>query len=445
METKENGYSVLMLPWLAHGHISPFLELGKQLTKRNFFVYLCSTPINLSSIKNKITSKYSHSIQLVELILPTLPDLPPHYHTTNGLPPHLMPTLKEAFDLAKDNFSKIVKSLNPDLVVYDFLQPWAPAIASSYGIPAVLFVSAGAAASSFMYSLSKDTDFPFPSIYMYDFERERMSKRVQVLANGLKDADRVFQCNERSSKMVLIKSFKEIEGKYINYHSMLTNKKVVPVGPLVQDVVEHDEKKDISQWLDDKEESSVVFVSFGSEYFLTHKELEETAYGLELSKVSFIWVVRFPIGENIKLEEALPQGFLERVGQSGMVLEGWAPQRYILGHSSVGGFVSHCGWSSIMETMNLGVPIIAMPIHLDQPFNARLIEEVGVGLELKRDNSGRLQREEVAKVIREVMVGESGKNIKRKAKELSETMLKKGEEEIDLVVDELVQLFKEGK
>ncbi|KAK6933509.1 UDP-glucuronosyl/UDP-glucosyltransferase [Dillenia turbinata] len=444
MATKENSYSVLMLPWLAYGHISPFLELGKQLTKRNFFVYLCSTPINLSSIKYKITSKYSHSIQLVELNLPTLPDLPPHYQTTNGLPPHLMPTLREAFDLAEDNFSNIVKSLNPDLVVYDFIPPWAPAIASSYGIPAVPFITTGAAASCFMCSLSKYTYFPFPSIYTYDFARESLSKKVQLLAHGLTDADHVSQCKERSSKMVLIKSFKEIEGKYINYYSMLTNEKVVPVGPLVQDVVEQDKQKDIIQWLDNKEESSVVFVSFGSEYFLTHEELEETAYGLELSKVSFIWVVRFPTGENIKLEEALPRGFLERVGQTGKVLEGWAPQRYILGHSSVGGFVSHCGWGSTMETMKLGVPIIAMPMHLDQPYNARLIEEVGVGLEPKRDNSGRLQRGEIAKVIREVMVGESGKNIKKKAKELSDTMLKKGEEEIDLVVDELVQLFKGG-
>lgn len=64
-----------------------------------------------------------------------------------------------------------------------------------------------------------------------------------------------------------------------------------------------------------------MFVSFGSEYFLSKEEMEEMAHGLELSKVDFIWVVRFPVGEKIKLEEELPEGFLERVGERGIVVE----------------------------------------------------------------------------------------------------------------------------
>ncbi|GLT66729.1 hypothetical protein SLA2020_390800 [Shorea laevis] len=92
--------SILIFPWLAHGHISPFLELAKKLSKRNFFIYFCSTPVNLSSVKPMISLKESLCIQLVEFHLPSLPDLPPHYHTTKGLPPHLVNTLKNAFDMA---------------------------------------------------------------------------------------------------------------------------------------------------------------------------------------------------------------------------------------------------------------------------------------------------------------------------------------------------------
>ena len=51
-----------------------------------------------------------------------------------------------------------------------------------------------------------------------------------------------------------------------------------------------------------------MFVSFGSEYFLSKEEMEEIAHGLELRKVDFIWVVMFPVGEKINLEEALPEG-----------------------------------------------------------------------------------------------------------------------------------------
>ncbi|KAI8006852.1 Beta-D-glucosyl crocetin beta-1,6-glucosyltransferase [Camellia lanceoleosa] len=94
METRNGGLSVLMLPWLAHGHIFAFLELTKKLTLKNFYIYFCSAPINLNSIKNKLSDKYHHSIQLVELHLPSLPELPPHHDTTNGLRTHLIAPLK---------------------------------------------------------------------------------------------------------------------------------------------------------------------------------------------------------------------------------------------------------------------------------------------------------------------------------------------------------------
>ncbi|GMP84045.1 hypothetical protein CsSME_00037730 [Camellia sinensis var. sinensis] len=122
MDTKQSTINVLMLPWLAHGHISPFLELAKKLSHINFHIYLCSTPINLKPIKDRITEKFSHSIELVEFHLPSLLELPPHYHTTNGLPTHLNSTLLTAFDMAIPNVSNIFKTLSPDLVIYDVNQ-----------------------------------------------------------------------------------------------------------------------------------------------------------------------------------------------------------------------------------------------------------------------------------------------------------------------------------
>ena len=137
MKATHNTISVLMLPWLAHGHISPFLELAKKLTTGNIHIYFCTTPINLGPIKQQLSEKDSLSIELVELHLPSLPELPPHYHTTNGLPPHLMPTLKKATDMASPNITTILKQLKPDLVIYDFLQILAPSLAQSQNIPAV--------------------------------------------------------------------------------------------------------------------------------------------------------------------------------------------------------------------------------------------------------------------------------------------------------------------
>ena len=256
----------------------------------------------------------------------------------------------------------------------------------------------------------------------------------------INDKERILQSFARSSNIVLIKNFRELEGKYIDLLSSLIEKKVVLVGSLVEDLVCEDEKAKTIDWLDKKKGYSTVFVSFGSEYFLSKEEMVEIAHGLELRKVDFIWVVMFPVGEKIKLKEALLEGFLERVGERGIVVEDWAPQAKTLRHSSIGGFVSHCGWSSVIESIKFGVPIIAIPMQLDQPLNARVVEEVGVGMEVKRERDGKLERVEVATVIREVVIGIIGESIRRRAREMTDNLRKKGEEEIEVVVDELDKL-----
>ncbi|XP_048331060.2 UDP-glucosyltransferase 29-like [Ziziphus jujuba] len=445
MMERQRSIKVLMFPWLAYGHISPSLELAKRLTNRNFQIYFCSTPVNLTSVKKKLSQKYSSSIKLVELHLPSLPDLPPHYHTTNGLPPNLMPTLKKAFDMSSPSFSTILSTIKPDLLIYDFVQPWAPQLASCMNIPAVNLMSFGAAMVSFLLHSIKyngddhDDEFLTTEFHLSDSMKAKLAEFIETSPE--EHIDRAVTCLERSNSLILIRSFRELEGKYLDYVSLSLAKKVVSIGPLVvQDTNPEDDSMDIINWLDKKEKSSTVFVSFGSEYYLTNEEMEEIAYGLELSKVNFIWVVRFPLGQKMALEEALPKGFLERVGENGMVVEDWAPQMKILGHSSIGGFVSHCGCSSLMESLKHGVPIIAMPMQLDQPINAKLMERIGVGLEVKRDKNGRIEREHLAKVIREMVVEKSRKHIEKKAREMSDIIREKGEEEIDNVVEELKKL-----
>ncbi|PWA85360.1 beta-D-glucosyl crocetin beta-1,6-glucosyltransferase [Artemisia annua] len=438
--------TVLMFPWLGHGHISPFLELAKKLSNTNLFnISLCSTPTNLDLVKKTLRNEcVSHSIQLIELNLTPLPDLPPQLHTTNGLPAHLMPTLKQAFDNASPQFTKIMKGLSPDLLIYDIIQPWAPLTAANLGIPAVVLITTSAAASMYHFYLNynKDQVFPFSKTIFY-----RNYEYVKV-ANSSKDKeeDRIMQCVAHSSDIVLVKSFDEIEGKYAAYLSVLTSKKVVPVGPLVANPIPADMKQNsVIQWLDTKAPGSTVFVSFGSEYFLSSVDLQEIAYGLELSNVNFIWVLRFPKGESkVNVSEALPLGFIERVKNRGLLVEGWAPQAKILKHKSIGGFVSHCGWNSVLEAMKYGVPIIAMPMHLDQPINARLVVDVGVGVEVVRVAKGLHWRDNVAKVVKHVVVSMLGQVVREKAKKLSLDMRTKGDEEIDELVKELLQLCKTG-
>lgn len=111
-------------------------------------------------------------------------------------------------------------------------------------------------------------------------------------------------------------------------------------------------------WLDSQPNQSVVFLCFGSLGLFTKEQLREIAIGLEKSGQRFLWVVRDPPSHNLSvaikangyhdLDSSLPDGFLERTKERGLVMKLWAPQVEILNHSSVGGFVTHCGWNSIL-------------------------------------------------------------------------------------------------
>ncbi|XP_027094643.1 UDP-glucosyltransferase 29-like [Coffea arabica] len=461
-ESNTRRFRVLMFPWLAHGHMSPFLELSKRLAQNNFQIYFCSTEVNLSFIKkDRNLDEYfsDHSIELVQLDLPHFPELPPHYHTTKNLPPHLNPTLHVAFYMGKTNFQNILNILQPDLLIYDVFQAWASELASLIHIPSVLFLCAGVVcwAWSYFYDFMNkgnsgiDGTYPFPAIFLRDYEIKRMAALFQEFKKNFHEEMllSLTKCLEVSSDIVLLKSQREIEGKYIDQFSSCCGKKILAVGPLIE--LKHDDTKEeekdensshIIDFLNDRGESSVVYVSFGSECFLSEEEREEMAYGLELSNANFIWVVRFPVGHAIALEEALPEGFLERVKTRGVVVDGWAPQAKILEHPSTGGFVSHCGWGSFLESIYYGVPLLALPMLYDQPHHARLAVEIGVGIEILRDEDGRIKRENVAKVIKEVVVEktELGESVKQKAKELSHKLREEGEEQLHEAVEKLKSL-----
>ncbi|XP_073147608.1 beta-D-glucosyl crocetin beta-1,6-glucosyltransferase-like [Henckelia pumila] len=439
MSSEKQCYKILLFPWLAHGHISPAAELAKRLVHRNFHVFLCSTPVSLEPFRNSINDP---SIEFVDLHLSTT-KLPEKYHTTKNLPTHLMPTLKTAFIESKENFRSILKTIKPDILVHDFMQPWASVMASEEGIsPAVLFPCGAACTSCIVhYAARPEIEFPFESLRLSEAEREK-SEIINAAASGTDSKDgSLTSFGGPSASCILVNTSAKIEGKYLSYLSELVKKEVVPVGFLIQEQGNKSDDSEFLDWLSKKNTNSVVFVSFGSEYFLTKKEMEEVALGLESSGVSFIWVVRFPEGEKVDLDDALPQGFQKRVGDRGMLVEGWAPQAKILKHPSVGGFLSHCGWNSILEAITYAVPLIAMPMQLDQPMNSKLVAELGIGIEVRRDGE-EFNRGEIAKAVKKVVVEEDGKEMARNLDKLSSEVREDSDVEINTAASKLVELAK---
>ncbi|KAK9165795.1 hypothetical protein Scep_000986 [Stephania cephalantha] len=100
--------------------------------------------------------------------------------------------------------------------------------------------------------------------------------------------------------------------------------------------------------------------------------------GLEASRVPFIWVVRTTLSSEVdtNADDFLPNGFRERNEGKGLVIIDWAPQVLILDHEAVGGFLTHCGWNSVMESVCAGVPMITWPLYAEQFYNEKFVNEV---------------------------------------------------------------------
>ena len=171
-------------------------------------------------------------------------------------------------------------------------------------------------------------------------------------------------------------------------------------------------------WLNNQATRSVLYVSLGSIVSWNEKELTEAAWGLANSKQHFLWVIRLgTIDQDVTVWiETLPEDVKKAARERGRIVT-WAPQREVLAHRAVGGFWSHCGWNSTLESLCEGVPIMCQPCFGDQGVNARLLTHVWkVGLEW----SNVIERDEIESAVRRVMVSPEGKKMGQIAVELKD-------------------------
>lgn len=177
---------------------------------------------------------------------------------------------------------------------------------------------------------------------------------------------------------------------------------------------------DCTDWLASKPPASVLYVSFGSFIHTTKQVIEELAHGLLLSDVDFVWVIRPGILSSGDTE-VLPQGFGERINGKGLIVP-WCNQIEVLSNPAVGGFLSHCGWNSTLESMWCGVPMICYPVAYDQTSNRKLvIDKWKFGVNLCDGES--LGREEIAEKIKGFMSAASLRQEANKVKVAMEKAL----------------------
>nr|GMD85389.1 anthocyanidin 3-O-glucosyltransferase 2-like [Ipomoea batatas] len=283
-------------------------------------------------------------------------------------------------------------------------------VADELGLPTYVFYTSGAAMLGLHLHLQslrddhgvdvteiKDSD-PDLSISTYSKPfPAKLLPAVALLKTGGSTMFLDIPVRLRQAKGILVNTFLELETHALE--SLSRDKRfppIYPVGPILNlnghQNSNSELEKQILEWLDNQPASSVVFLCFGSGGAFSEPQVKEIAYALERSGQRFLWALRKPpspgsvvLTEYTNLEEVLPEGFLERTKSIGKVI-GWAPQTAVLAHPAVGGFVSHCGWNSILESIWFGVPIATWPMCADQQANAfQLVTDIGIAVEIKMD------------------------------------------------------------
>uniref|UniRef100_A0A0D6QV50 Glycosyltransferase n=1 Tax=Araucaria cunninghamii TaxID=56994 RepID=A0A0D6QV50_ARACU len=457
---------VMMLPSLGHGHLIPFMQLAKKLAAKGLTISFVTTFHHIQSLQGRVNAARENGldIQLLEMEVPkdhlTLGkvnsnsvqwhQLPPLLAADEGLQPH--------FELFLVRFlgGEISPLPTPLCLIADFLLGWSSAVGKKFGIPRVSFETSGMFGESVQQIVWDELPRNLPRTASGRYlvpgvPREVRLSRLQMLPElpeaTTENGTHQFWVRQRrgnkQSWRTLVNTFYELEGEFVD-HFERVNGTLRTIGPLlppeafedrrhgrriapaVEMGANTDEEKCL-QWLDAQAESSVLYISFGSENSISTVQMEHLALGIEASGVKFAWVLRTPsdVG-NRSFSSALdflPPGFHGRMAErnQGLFLLGWAPQLSILAHPSTGGFLSHCGWNAVLETTTMGVPMIAWPLYAEQHFNSKfVVDELQVALEAPQrfDEGWLVTKEDVERSVRSLMVEEKGKELRERVQRL---------------------------
>jgi len=366
---------------------------------------------------------------------------------------HLSKLVEKSKGSVENALRSLVDSASPvSAFITDFFCSTMFDVTAELRIPTYVFFTCAASLLSVMLSLPKivseipisfkDADFPIEvpgtppmpgrdmptplqdrsdeAFYWFHHHSLRLWEVTGILLNTFEDLE-----------PEAIKAL--VEGKISNPTDIDRMPRLYPVGPLISSspleqngkLVE-DERADCLKWLDNQPPSSVLFVSFGSGTALPMAQVTELALGLEASGHHFLWVLRSPSSSFLSIEETelsqlLPEGFQSRTQDRGLVVASWAPQIPVLAHPSTGGFLSHCGWNSTLESISHGVPMICWPLFAEQRMNRILLaNEFKVAIAAKMESDDFVRREEVERAVRELMEEESGMRVRARVKELKE-------------------------
>ncbi|MCL7034802.1 hypothetical protein MKW94_027912 [Papaver nudicaule] len=451
---------IFFFPFLAYGHMIPIIDIAKMFAARGAKTTLLLTPHNASVFSKSIDLERSFGLDIHIQIL-RFPfaeaGLPAGIENIDDIPsPEVLPNHFTAIQMLQEPLEQLLEEHRPNFIVADMFLSFASEAAGKYGIPRFVFNVAGffpqcVEENILSYKphegLTSDGEtFVVPGL-PDKIEMTRSQLIVHVKGNDAISTelwDKVREA-EKTSCGVLLNTFCKLEPAYAMHYKNVLGKKAWSIGPASLGYRKYVDKAQrgkttstdahfVLDWLDRKPPRSVLYICFGSMYsILSGGQWLELAAGLEDSKTSFIWVIRAKKKEEGQGVRFLPEGFEDRMEGKGLIIRDWAPQVLILDHPAVGGFMTHCGWNSLLEGVSAGVPMITWPMSSEQFYNESFITHVlkigiRVGATKWRDSWSTVdqkdvsvKKEKIANAVIQLMGdGEEATEMRMRAKGLSD-------------------------
>ncbi|XP_051195464.1 scopoletin glucosyltransferase-like [Lolium perenne] len=458
-EPRQQPLHILFFPFFAAGHLIPVADMAALFAARGArcmleYCTILTTPVNADTIRPAVDRANLHgadSTSAVEISLMPFPDvgLPPGVENVSALTTlqvDYSANYMQAVQLFREPFCRFLADNHPvDAVVSDSFFTW------SADVPRLVFFGSSVFARSCNESLLRNSPLETTTTSPEDNDGGRLVSlpglphRVELRQSQMMDPEdylwEFFESNNAADQRSfgeVFNSFQELEPNYVEHFRATLGRRAWLVGPVAlgtMDTAASGTKGNALppgdgclRWLDTKPAGSVVYVSFGTISSFSPAELREIARSLVISGRNFVWVIG---GGAAIVDDWMPEGFAELTADvdnsRGFIIRGWAPQRHILNHPALGGFITHCGWNSVLEAVSAGVPMVTWPRYADQFFNEKLVVEVlkvGVSIGAK-DYGSSLEAHEViaseliARSITTLMGdNQEGDAIRKKANEL---------------------------
>ncbi|KAJ4964188.1 hypothetical protein NE237_024127 [Protea cynaroides] len=442
-------------PVMAQGHLIPFVDLARLFSSHGVKVTIITTPLNARRFSNTIERDKQLGLDISVQLIPFPSEeagLPQGYENVGSFPnfPAVISKFFNSLSLFQQPFEDLLQEHRPNFVVADVFFPWVTDVSAKLGIPSLIFdatcffslcVSDSFTRYTPHENIKSETDtFVVPGLPdKIELTRSQLIDDLKKPTHLSKMMERIRESEGRSFG-ILVNSFYELEPAYADHYRKVIGRKAWHVGPVsfsnrdIADKSERGNRASIDEhvwlkWLDSKKPNSVLYVSFGSVARFTAAQVLEIAMGIEASGQSFIWVLRLKDEDSKQRITEDFEDFEKKIEGRGLIIRDWAPQMLFLDHPAVGGFVTHCGWNSTMESLSAGVPMITWPLFAEQFYNEKLVTQVlkvgvSVGAMEYQTIGGEkaiVKREDIKNAVEQLMGGgEEAEQMRSRARELKE-------------------------